>query len=97
MALDSCFYILGEVSIHDRCRVLGQECNALGDSAARRGRRMDYRYRQLAALDHNLCTGAHTRQHISKVAGGFRFRDVDHMVSHDAIVPAFPLVQFSGR
>jgi hypothetical protein len=67
------------------------------DSAARRGRRMDYRYRQLAAVDHNLCTGAHTRQHVSKVAGGFRFRDVDHMVSHDAIIPAFLLVRFSGR
>src|SRR5260370_3815386 len=56
---------------------------------------MDYHYRQLAAFDHNLCTGAHTRQHLSKVAGGFRFRDVDHVVSHDAIIPSFLLVRFS--
>ena len=42
MALDGGFYIFGEVGIHDRCRVLGQERNALGDGAARRSGRMDH-------------------------------------------------------
>jgi len=81
MALDSGFYILGEVSIHDRSRVLGQERNALRDGAARRDRRMDHRYREVVALDYNLCTGAHARQHGGKVAERFRFRDVDHIWS----------------
>ena len=53
------------------------------------GRRTDHRHRQLAALDHDFRAGAHARQHVSKVAGGFCFRDVDHMVSHGAIIPSF--------
>ena len=67
MALDSCLYILGEVSIHDRCRVLGQECDAFGDGPAGRGGRMDHRHRQRAVLDHDLRTGAHPCQHIAKL------------------------------
>src|SRR5215469_9402360 len=61
VALDGGFYILGEVRIHDRCRVLWQKRDALGDGAARRDRRMDHRHRQLVALDHDLRTGAHAR------------------------------------
>ena len=30
-------------------------------------------------------------------AGGFRFRDVDHLVSHGAIIPSFFLVRFSVK
>jgi hypothetical protein len=30
----------------------------------------------------------------SEVAGGFRFRDVDHMVSHAAIIPLFTVFRF---
>ena len=32
------------------------------------------------------------RQHIGEVAGGFRFRDEDHMVSHGAVIPSFLLL-----
>ena len=48
-----------------------------------------YGHRQFVALDHHLCTGAHPRQYYSKVAGGFCFRDVDHMVSDGEIIPSF--------
>jgi hypothetical protein len=96
MALDSCFYILGEVSIHDRCRVLGQKCNALGDSAARRGRRMDYRYRELAALDHNLCTGARTRASTSaKLLAASASEMWITWSAMTRLLPAFLLVRFS--
>ena len=87
MALDSGFYIPGEVSIHDRSRVLRQKRDALGDGAARRRRCMDYRYTQLAALDHDLCTGGHARQQVREVPGGFCLRDVDHIVGRGAIIP----------
>ena len=30
-------------------------------------------------------------------AGGFRFRDVDHLVSHGAIIPSFFLGRFSVK
>ena len=92
MALHSRFHVLGEVGIHDRRRVLGQERDALGVGAARWGWRMDHGYRQLVALDHEFRAGTHARQHVRKVAGGFRFRDVDHMVGHGAIIPSFLLL-----
>jgi hypothetical protein len=38
-----------------------------------------------AVLDHDLRTGADPRQQPSEVAGRLRFRDVDHMVSHEVI------------
>jgi hypothetical protein len=56
---------------------------------------MDHCHRQLAAFDHDLCTRAYPRQQASEVAGGFRFRDVDHIVSHRAIIQSFFLVRFS--
>jgi hypothetical protein len=37
-------------------------------------------------LNHDLRAGAHARQEPGEVAGSFRFRDVDHMVSHSAII-----------
>jgi hypothetical protein len=58
MALNRRLYIFGEVGIHHRGRVLGQERDALGNGAARRGGRMDNRHRQLATLDHDFRTGA---------------------------------------
>jgi hypothetical protein len=91
MALHGRFHILGEVGIHDRGRVLRQERDALGDGAARRGWRMDHGYRQLVALNHGFCAGTHTCQHVSKVFGGFRFRDVDHLVRQGAITVIPPL------
>jgi hypothetical protein len=54
---------------------------------------MDHGYRQLADLDHDFRAGTHARQHVSKVAHGFRFRDVDHMVGHGAITPSFLLLE----
>jgi hypothetical protein len=54
--------------------------------------RMDHGYRQLVALDHEFRAGTHARQHVRKVAGGFRFRDMDHMVGHGAITPSFLLL-----
>jgi hypothetical protein len=56
---------------------------------------MDHCHRQLAAFDHDLCTRAYPRQQASEVAGGFRFRDVDDIVSHRAIIQSFFLVRFS--
>ena len=56
---------------------------------ARWGRRTDHRHRQLAALDHDFRADAHARQQVSPVAGGFCLRDVDHMVSHGAIILSF--------
>jgi len=38
--------------------------------------------------------GAHARQQVSQVAGGFCLRDVDHMVSHGAIIPSFLVTGF---
>jgi hypothetical protein len=50
VALDRSLDILCEAGVHDRSRLLGQQCNALGDEAAGRNRQMDYCYRQVAAL-----------------------------------------------
>jgi len=88
MALDSCVYILGEVGIHACRRVLGQERDTLGDGTARRGRRMDHRHRQLAALNHDFCTRAHASSPAKSLAASAS-ENVDHMVSHDLMVPSF--------
>jgi len=37
---------------------------------------------RFAPLDDDLSPGAYPRQHIRKVAGGFRFRDVDDVLRH---------------
>jgi hypothetical protein len=62
MALDRRFYIFGEVSVHDRSRIFGEQRNALGNRSARRDWRMNHSYGKLAALDDDLRTGAHTSQ-----------------------------------
>ena len=49
---------------------------------------MDHRHRQLPTLDHYFRACTHPREQPSKVIGGVRFRDVDHMVSHATIIPA---------
>ena len=56
-----------------------------------------HRYRQLAAFDDDFRTGTHACQHISEVAGGFSFRDVDDMVSHGAIIQSFLLSEHARR
>ncbi len=55
---------------------------------------MDHRHRQLPTLDHDFRARTHPREQPSEVIGGFRFRDVDHMVSHATIIPSFPVFRF---
>jgi hypothetical protein len=55
-SLDGRLCVLGEVSIHDRCRVLRQHRDALGDGTAWRNWRMDHRDSQLSALDQDFRT-----------------------------------------
>jgi hypothetical protein len=50
---------------------------------------MDHRHRQLPTLDHDFRARTHPREQASKVIGGFRFSDMDHMVSHVTIIPSF--------
>jgi len=47
---------------------------------------MNYRNGQLAALDYDFRACAHAGQNRSKVPGGFRFGDANHIVSHAAII-----------
>jgi hypothetical protein len=56
---------------------------------------MDYCHRQLAAFDHDFRTRAYPRQQAGEVAGSVRFLDVDHRVSHGAIIPSFLPARFS--
>src|SRR5271165_1724114 len=57
---------------------------------------MDYCHGQLAALtlDYHFRARADASQHRREVAGGFLFRDVDHIVSHSAIIPLSFLLIF---
>lgn len=96
--VDDLFDISGEVRIEHRGMsgfffVGFGERDAFRDGTARRNRSMDHRHGQFAAFafDHHFGTSTHPRQHVSKVAGGFRLRDVDHMVGHAAIISLFPL------
>ena len=41
-------------------------------------------------LSITISAPARTRATAREVIGGFRFRDVDHMVSHATIIPSFP-------
>lgn len=86
MAFNGGLNILGEVGIDGCGRFRGEQRDALGDGAARRGRRMNHRDWLLAVLDHDLCAGADPREQPGEVAGCFRFRDVDHMVRHEVII-----------
>ena len=47
---------------------------------------MDYRDGMVAILDYDLRTSADPCQEPGKIAGSFGFRDVDHMVRHEAII-----------
>src|SRR5271157_2683088 len=57
---------------------------------------MDHCHGQLAALtlDYHFSARADASQHRREVAGGFLFRDVDHIVSHSAIIPLSFLLIF---
>src|SRR5271166_5288104 len=57
---------------------------------------MDDCHGQLAALtlDYHFRARADASQHRREVAGGFLFRDVDHIVSHSAIIPLSFLLIF---
>src|SRR3984885_12699282 len=48
----------------------------------------------LPLFDHGLRAGAHARHAPGEVAGSFRLRDVDYMVSHGTIIPSFLFVRF---
>lgn len=86
MAFNSGLNILGEVGIDGCGRFRGEQRDALGDGAARRGRSMNHRYWLFAVVDHDLCAGADPCEQPGEVAGCFRLRDVDHMVSHHTII-----------
>jgi hypothetical protein len=43
---------------------------------------MDHGHRQLVALDQHFYSGAHPCQHVSEIAGLFRFRDVYDVLRH---------------
>ena len=47
------------------------------------------RHRKLPTLDHDFRARTHPREQLSEVISGFRFRDVDHMVSHATSIPSF--------
>ena len=89
MTLDRSLDISGEFSVDGRRRVLGQQRDAFRDGSARRDWCMDHRHGQMATLDHDLRTRAHPRQESCEIAGSFRFRDSNHMISHAAIIPSF--------
>ena len=47
-----------------------------------------------SAIDDNFRTGPHARPHPRKVAGRFRFRDVNYPLAHGPIIPSFLVVGF---
>jgi hypothetical protein len=47
--------------------------------------------------NHDICACTHPREQPGEVIGGFRFRDVDHMVSHAMIIASFPVLRFPSE
>jgi len=86
MTFNRRLYILGKVGVDRSGRFRRQQSDALRDGSARRGGRMDHGYRMIAVLDHDLRTRADPGQQSGEVAGSLRFRDVDYMVGHQAII-----------
>ena len=96
MAVDYLFQIAAEVSIerHRGTMRFGQR-DGFGEqpSGLRFGGAHRYNDRFLPPrflpLNDDLGPGAHARQHVRKVAGRFRFRDVDHLLGHDTIIQGY--------
>ena|SRR5579859_4858576 len=86
MAFNGGLNILGEVGIDGCGRFRWEQRDAFGDGAAWRGRSMNHRDWLFAVFDHDLCAGTDPCEQSGEVAGCFRFRDVDHMISHDTII-----------
>ena len=76
MAIDKLLHIGGEIVVHDRCGVLGEEREAFGDGAAGRGRWLDDCDRMISALDDDFGAGPDSGQYAGEVADCFRLRDV---------------------
>ncbi len=62
MAIDCGSYIFRKIRVHYRCRVFGQERDAIGNGPVRWIGRMDYCNRRLAILDDHFGPGAHPGQ-----------------------------------
>ena len=93
MAVDDGFKIAGKVPVERGSgSMFFGEAQRLGKQTYVRFSRANYGYGELAALDHDYCTRAHSRQQPGEVAGSFRFRDVDDMVSHGLIILSFSFV-----
>ena len=43
--------------------------------------------------NHDIRACTHPREQPGEVIGGFRFRDVDHMISHAMIIASFPVLR----
>src|SRR5450755_768121 len=90
MAVDRCFQIAGKVAVErGRGSMFFRQTQGLGKEPDMRFGGTKHGHRPCLISDDDLSPGAHPCEHVSKVAGGFRFRDVDHMVSHAAIIPSF--------
>jgi hypothetical protein len=90
MAVDDVFQIAGKVSIerHRGTMRFGQR-DRFGEQPSRLRSGGAHRHHdRFLALNDDLGTGAHARQHVRKVAGRFRFRDVDHPLGHNEIIQA---------
>jgi len=88
---DNLFYVFREVWIEDRgftCFFFvyfGQR-NAFGDATAHRLGGMKDRYGPFAIFDDDFRARTHACHQRSKVARRFRLRNVDHILSHEAII-----------
>src|SRR5271165_889739 len=76
MSGDSRLNVLGEIGIDDRCRVGGQQSDALGDLVAHRFRWPDDSDRARVALDDHLCSGLDPLQDRSYVFGQVAFANM---------------------
>jgi len=87
MTLDRGLHVLGEVRIDSRRGVLGKQCDAFGDGAAKRFRGMKNSNGPRVIFDDDFSAGAHSCEERRNVGGsGLRFRDANHILGHIAIV-----------
>jgi hypothetical protein len=71
------------------------ETKRLGKQPDMRFSGTNHRHRPYLIADDDFDSGTDPRQHVSKVAGGFRFRDVDDVLGHERHYIATHLLPFN--
>jgi len=96
VAVDRRFKIAGEVLVkRSRRSVFFGETKRLRKQADMRFSGTNHRHRPHLIADHHFDSGTHPRQHVRKVAGGFRFRDVDDVLRHEGIISLLIFLPFN--